>query len=73
MYLPTSSARMMLVSLEGWVERACRTALREQPLPLSSSTAWMLATSGLVEDLQEYDQESHAHKWSSIIVHQRNI
>lgn len=50
-YLPTSSPRMILVSLEGWVERAWRTALREQPLLLSSSTAWMLATSGLVEDL----------------------
>lgn len=52
MYLPTSSAKMMLVSLEGWVERAWRTALREQPLLSSSSTAWMLATSGLVEDLK---------------------
>lgn len=50
MNLPISSAKMILVSLEGCVERACRTALREQPL-LSSSTGWMLATSGLVEDL----------------------
>lgn len=41
---------MILVSLEGCVERACRTALREQPL-LSSFTGWMCATSGLVEDL----------------------
>lgn len=50
MDLPISSAKMILVSLEGCVERACRTALREQPL-LSSSTGWILATSGLVEDL----------------------
>lgn len=53
MYLPTSSAKIMLVSLEGWVDRACRTALREQPLALSSSTGWMLATSGLVDDLED--------------------
>lgn len=50
-YLPTSSAIMMLVSLEGCVESAWTTALREQPWLLSSSTAWMLATSGLLEDL----------------------
>lgn len=49
---PMSSARMILVSLAGWVDMAWRTALREQPLLLSSSTAWMLATSGLVEDLK---------------------
>lgn len=50
--LPTSSARIILVSLDGCVERAWRTAFREQPLMWSSSTAWMLATSGLVEDLK---------------------
>lgn len=52
MYSPTSSARMMLVSLEGCVDRAWRTAFLEQPLPASSSTAWILATSGLVDDLE---------------------
>lgn len=49
---------MMLVSLEGWVERAWRTAFCEQPLLLSSATAWMLATSGLVEDLEDYEQKN---------------
>lgn len=43
---------MMLVSLEGWVERAWRTALWEHSLLTSTSTASMLATSGLVEDLE---------------------
>lgn len=47
---------MMLVSRAGWVDKARRTALREHPLLLSSSTAWMLATSGLVEDLRKHDQ-----------------
>lgn len=47
----------MLVSLEGWVDRAWRTAFLEQPRPLTSSTAWMLATSGLVEVLEEYNQK----------------
>lgn len=51
---------MILVSLEGWVERAWRTALLEQPLLLSSSTAWMLATSGLVDDLEDYEQNKVA-------------
>ncbi len=68
MYLPTSSARMMLVSLEGWVERAWRTALREQPLLLSSSTAWMLATSGLVEDLEDYDQKNKFISSSAVAI-----
>lgn len=57
--LPTSSARMMLVSLEGCVDRAWRTALLEQALPGSSSTAWMLATSGLVEDLTAPEVKGH--------------
>ncbi len=62
MHLPTSSARMMLVSLEGCVERAWRTALFEQPLLLSSSTGWMLATSGLVDDLEKRNQKKWVNK-----------
>lgn len=62
MYLPTSSARMILVSLDGWVDIAWRTALLEQPLLLSSSTAWMLATSGLVEVLKNITMQTpHGH------------
>ena len=59
-YLPTFSARMMLVSREGWVERAWTTALREHSLLLSTSTAWILATSGLVEDLKD-NKPGHMH------------
>lgn len=54
--LPMSSARMILVSRAGWVDIAWRTAVREHPLLLSSSTAWMLATSGLVEDLRKHEE-----------------
>lgn len=57
LFLPTSSARIILVSRDGCVERAWRTAFREQPLMWSSSTAWMLATSGLVEDLKNKDSD----------------
>lgn len=72
MYLPTSSARMILVSLEGWVERAWRTALREQPLLPSSSTAWMLATSGLVEDLKNMTRKKKQVMYiSGVAIHFR--